>query len=336
MKSLRIIAVFLTIFAQYGIMPTWAGTSDADLVGINRRMKSRDGFSEAASLMERTTAKAVKTPDGFGQYLAAIGNGIKSALEHRDIEFSDVLGIGKISNHLDGWARTIPDGTRHYIRFVESVAEASKTARPASIGGKLGSQMQLILFALYIENKDVAKAEAARKAIFSLSRYEGDEGFAKFCVPILDVAFALISKDSAAALSLYEEQHKKLADMGLPDMEEILWATLVVLHEKGTEFGKLETVKKNLDARFNKGVRIRKVYPDTAAAKAGWRSGDRIVEVDGKTVIYNSDDGGRGHLEAILAWRRATPNRKPTTFRVKRGATFSTSEIAEDSLGIEF
>lgn len=336
MKALRIVAVFLTICSPCGITPAWADVSDTDLVDINRRMNARNGFSEAASLMESATAKAAKTPDGFRQYLGAIGNGVKSALEHRDIEFSDVLGIGKISNHLDGWARAIPGGISHYTRFVESVADASKTARPASMGGTLRGQMQLVLFALAIENKDVAKAEAARKAALSLSRYEGDEGFVKFCVPILDVAFTLISKDSATALSLYEEQHKKLTDMGLTDMEEILWPTLVVLYENGTNLGKLETVKKNLDAKFKKGVRIRKVYPRTAAAKAGWRSGDRIVEVDGKTILYNSDDGGRGHLEAILAWRRATPNRKPTTFKLKRGETFSTSNIPEDSLGIEY
>ena len=336
MKSLRIVAVALTICSLCGLTPAWADISDPDVAGISRRMKARNGFSEAASLIESATAKAAKTPEGFGQYLAAIGNGVKSALENRDIEFSDVLGIGKISNHLDGWARAIPDGISHYTRFVESVADASKAARPASIGGKLGCQMQLVLFALAIENKDIAKAEAARQAALSLSRYEGDEGFVKFCVPILDVAFTLISKDSAAALSLYEEQHKKLTDMGLADMEEVLWPTLVVLHENGTDFGKLETAKMKLDAKFKKGVRIRKVYPDTAAAKAGWRSGDRIVEVDGKTILYNSDDGGRGHLEATLAWRRATSNRKPTTFKLKRGETFSTSNIAEDSLGIEY
>ena len=336
MKSLRIVSVLFAICVQCGLMPAMAGISDACLADIDRRMKSRNGFSEAASLIERTTATVATTPDGFRQYLAAIGHGIKSALGHRDIEFSDILGIGKISNHLDGWARVIPDGILHYTRFIESVAEASKTARPASIGGKLGSQMQLVLFALSIEDKNVAKAETARNEALSLSRYEGDEGFAKFCVPILDVAYTLISKDSAAALSLYEEQHKKLADMGLSDMEEILWATLVVLHENGTDFGKLETAKMKLDAKFKKGVRIRKVYPDTAAAKAGWRSGDRIVEIDGKTVLYNSDDGGRGHLAAILAWRRATPNRKPTTFKLKRGEIFSTSKIAEDTLGIEY
>ncbi|MBQ3096577.1 MAG: hypothetical protein IJC66_00330 [Kiritimatiellae bacterium] len=336
MKSQRIIAVLFTICALCGIMPAWADISDADLASINRRMKSRNGFSESALLMKSATAKAAKTPDSFRQYLAGIGNGIKEALEYRDIAFSDVLGIVKISNHLDGWARAIPGGIPHYTRFVESVAEASKAARPASIGGKLGCQMQLVLFALAIENKDIAKAEAARQAALSLSRYEGDEGFVKFCVPILDVAFTLISKDSAAALSLYEEQHKKLTDMGLADMEEVLWPTLVVLHENGTNFGKLETAKMKLDAKFNKGVKIRKVYPDTAAARAGWRNGDRIVEVAGKTILYNSDDGGRGHLEAVLAWRRTTPNRKPTIFKLKRGETFLTSEIAENSLGIEF
>ena len=336
MKSSSITTAFLAFFALCGGMPILAEDSDADISGINLRMRSRKGFYEAALLMEQSTPKVAKTPEGFGQYLVTIGNGVKSAIEHRDIEFSDIVGILKIANHLDGWARVIPDGMRNYTRFIESVANSSASARPASIGGKLGCQMQFILFALAIENNDIDRAEAARKAAISLSKYQGEDGFVKFCVPILDVAFMLISKDSAAALSLYEEQHKKLTDMGLADMEELLWPTLVVLHENGTDFGKLEAAKMKLDAKFKKGVRIRKVYPDTAAAKAGWRSGDRIVEVDGKTILYNSDDGGRGHLEAILAWRRASSNRKPTTFKLKRGETFSTSNIAEDSLGIEY
>ena len=336
MKSSRIDIALFTIFALCGITPISAEISDSDVSAISRKMLEHNGFSEAASLMERITAEAANTPDGFGQYLAAIDNGVKNALEHREIGFSDVLGIGKISNHLDGWARVIPGGMCHYERFVESVASASKNAHPASIGGKLGCQMQFVLFALAIENKDVAKAETARKAATSLSRYDGDEGFVKFCIPILDVAFKLISKDSAAALSHYREQHKKLADMDLADMEEILWPTLVVLNENGTALGELEPVKKELDAKFNKGVRIRKVYPDTAASKAGWRNGDRIVAIDGKTILYNSDDGGRGHLEAVLAWRRTTPRRRPTTFKLKRGEAFLTSEIADASLGIEF
>lgn len=336
MKSPRIGIALFTVCALCGTMPIRADISEADISAISRKMLERNGFYEAALLMESITAKAVNTPDGFGQYIAAIGNGVKSALEHRDIGFSDVLGIGKISNHIDSWARVIPGGTRHYTQFIESVATASKTARPASMGGQLGCQMQFILFAQAIEDKDIAKAEAARKAALTLSQYDGEAGFVKFCIPIIDVAFTLISKDSAAALSLYREQHKKLADMDLADMEEILWPTLVVLNEKGTALGELEPIKKELNAKFNKGVRIRKVYPDTAAAKAGWRKGDRIVAIDGKTILYNSDDGGRGHLKAVLAWRRATPNRRPTIFKLKRGDTFLTAKIADDSLGIEF
>ena len=76
MKSQRIIAVLFTICALCGIMPAWADISDADLASINRRMKSRNGFSESALLMKSATAKAAKTPDSFRQYLAGIGNGI--------------------------------------------------------------------------------------------------------------------------------------------------------------------------------------------------------------------------------------------------------------------
>lgn len=336
MKSSSIATTVFMIFTFCGIIPASADSSEADLPEINRRMKSQNGFYEAALLIEQSTAKAAKTPEGFEQYLVAIGNGIKSALEQREVEFSDVLGIGKVANHLDGWARVIPHGMCNYVRFVESVAQSSESARPASIGGKLGCQMQFILFALAIENNNVAKAEAVRGKAISLSKYEGEDGFVKFCLPILDVAFALISKDSSAALSRYREQHKKLADMGLTDMEEILWSTLATMRENGTALKDIDGVMKDLDSRFNKGARIRKVFPDTAAAKAGWRKGDRIVEVDGKTVFYNSDDGGRGHLDAILNWRRNLPNRKPTRFRLKRGETFLTSEISDDSLGIEF
>ena len=318
MKPSSFITVAIAIFTFCGIMPTLADSSEVDISGINRRMRSRNGFYEAALLMEQSTPKAAKTPEEFGQYLVAIGNGIKSALEYRDIEFSDILGMGKIANHLDGWARVIPEGMRNYTRFVESVARSSESARPASIGGQLGCQMQFILFALAIEGNDIAKAEAAKKAAISLSKYEGEDGFVKFCIPIIDVAFALISRDSSAALSRYREQHKKLADMGLADMEEILWSTLATMRGNGIALRDLDGVMKDLDARFNKGTKIRKVFPDTAAAKAGWRKGDRIVEVDGKVVLYNSDDGGRGHLQAILNWRRNTPNRKPTRFRLKR------------------
>ena len=336
MNPIRVAKTLFMAYALCGFMPTLAETSEVEVSGINRRMRLKNGFSGAVSLMVNTTPRMAKSTKTFATYLESVGNGVKSALKDRDIDFSDVLGIAMIANHLDSWARAIPDGMPHYTRFVEDLADASKSARPASIGGKLGSQMQLILFTLAIENKDIVKAETARKAALSMSSYDGDDGFASFCIPIIDVAFTLISKDTTAALSRYQEQHKKLADKGLADMEELLWSILAVLEDKGTDLGKLEPVKKDLDAKFCKGVKIRKVFPDTAANKAGWRNGDRIVAIDGKTVLYNSDDGGRQHLEAILTWRRTTPNRRPTTFKLKRGETFLTSQISDDSLGIEF
>ena len=336
MKLSYIAKTLFSISTLCGIVSAQAGIAESELSDINRKMLSRNGFSEASALMMQSTEKAAGTPEEFERYLVAIASGVKNALKQRDIDFSDVLGISQIANHLDGWARAMPGGMGYYTHFIESVAEASKSARPASFGGQLGCQMQLVLFSLAIDAQDVAKAETARKAALALSKYDSEAGFAQFGIPILDVAFTLISKDSAAALSLYREQHKKLLEMDLADVEEMLWSQLVILKEKGLSLGELEPIKKEMDSRFNKGVRIRKVYPNTAAAKAGWRKGDRIVEIDGKTILYNSDDGGRTHLQAVLNRRRSIPNRKPTKFKLKRGESFLTSEIAEDSLGILF
>ena len=300
------------------------------------RIAAAGDIKTAAKIISEATPDAAKTSESFDAFLAETGKGVAAILSRQEISYPDIIQIGMMANKLDAWSRPLSGGQQAYARFIKTIANAAKTAKPQIFGGMLECQMRLVLFTLAIEDRDVAAAVEARKETLALTKYEGEAGASASFVQIYDVAFALIAKNPSAALAHYKEIHKKLSDMGIADTEEILWPTLAVLKEKGVDFGELKDVYNDLDRRFNKGVKIKKVVPGSPADNAGWRKGDRIVAVDGSTVLWNSDDFGRTHLEAMLVHRRNTPNRKPTSFTLKRNRETVQTTISEDSLGIEY
>ena len=332
MKAAKIAHSLILICALYAQTSTLAEVPQENA----REVVGKGDFDKAYDYIRKTVSDAARTDETFRPYLKEVSDGIEIALSRKEISDSDVLSLMLIVDLLDDWTRPLSNGNKIYLDFVKSVATASKSARPASFAGKLECQMQVILFSLAITQKDVAAAESARKSAIELSKkYEGEDGVVTQCdIPSLDVPYFLISKNSSAALTAYKSFHEKF--VGLEIVEITIWQALKLLKENGTALGELEEVCKTLDGKFNKGVKIRSVVPDSAAAKAGWRKNDRIIEIDGKTLFYNPDNMGIPLLQATLARRRNTPNRKPTIFKLKRGESFFTSEISADLIGIEF
>ena len=337
MNALRIAVVSSLACVSCAVCPSLAVAQNDQLLKATSAIVANGDFEKALSHIRETTTAAANTSRSFEEYVKAIGDGMEIALKQKDLSVQDVMTIAIIADHIENWARPLRGGDAINLDFVKRIAAASKLAHPASFAGRLGCHMQVVLFALAIERQDVGAAEAARNAAMALSKYEGEEGFfAQSYIPCLDVSYILISKGAAAARKHYDTLHKKYSATGFTDIEIIVWPSLKTLKERNVALGELEGVCDALDGRFNKGVKIRSVAPDSAAAKAGWHKGDRIIAIDGKTIFYNPDNMGRTQLEAVLYHRRNAPSRKPTVFTLKRGADIITTTISDNSIGIEF
>ena len=71
MKLSYIAKTLFSISTLCGVVSAQAGIAESDLSDINRKMLSRNGFSEASVLMAQSTEKAAGTPEEFERRLAA-------------------------------------------------------------------------------------------------------------------------------------------------------------------------------------------------------------------------------------------------------------------------
>ncbi|HZH42720.1 MAG TPA: PDZ domain-containing protein [Lysobacter sp.] len=79
-----------------------------------------------------------------------------------------------------------------------------------------------------------------------------------------------------------------------------------------------------LEADGRSGVRIAEVTPDSGAAKAGLRGGDRIVSVDGKAVAGADGEARLRHLRELLAGLEAN---KPVAIGYERDGKRASAQV---------
>lgn len=262
----------------------------------------------------------------FGEFLDSLKPMLTRVLANGDLDHFKIFSlVNFLGNEVEIWAHVIPGGDARYAQFLQDLLGVVRKCRPTTMARILECDLLASLAESNLLQGNAALAEAYVK-----QATQADAATIQPLAEIYEAYLKLCKGEGAEAARLFSAyqkgMEKEFGKESTDDMFRVLWRFLAYLKQTGAPFGDFTPTFDALSRQFQVGVEI-KVLPESEAARMGLQNGDRLVKMDGVSIIDSP------HLMTLLARRRLNPTRR-TEFTLKRGDQFIT--VGSSALTLDF
>ena len=261
----------------------------------------------------------------FCRYLGQLQDALVRSLTSREMDLDRVMAAAYLVGEVSVWAQGLNACEDEYLGFVERLASHEL---PNCLSAFREQFREQLLFCGLEKSIRIGDATWARRLFDRIGNRVERDSLSFFMLQFYSPFVLLCEKDSARARQQVGDCEKKDENL-FKGQSRQYYEILTEMKDHGVALGELMGLYDQLVRQHATGVEIQ-VVPGKVAEKLGWQSGDRIMGVNGMTII------DKEQLYAVLSILKAQNNQRSVAFVLSReGKSFKVSTFETD-LGIRF